>query len=165
MRLIKLTASTFLLATLLFAATGCMKNADKRITREFVNTGIVLSGAQQTPAVPTTALGSMNVFYTRETRTLSYTFNWSGLAGNVTALRIHGPSPTGFVGGVIQTLSTSSIVRCPTINNTTCGSFSGTLFVDGVVVKENDLLNGFFYLNVVTGSYPNGELRGQITFQ
>ncbi len=165
MRLIKLTASTFLLATLFFGTTGCMKNADKRITREFVNTGIVLSGAQETPAVPSTALGTMNVFYSRETRTLSYTLNWSGLTGNVAAMHIHGLSPTGFIAGIVQTFSTSSIVRCPTINNTTCGSFSGTLFVDGVVVKENDLLNGFYYLNIHTAAYPGGEIRGQITFQ
>lgn len=165
MRLIKLTALPFLLAALFIGSTGCMKNADKRISREFVNTGIVLSGAQETPSVPSSAVGTMDVFYTRETRILSYNLKWSGLTGNVAAMHIHGLGPTGFIAGIVQTFSTSSIVRCPTINNTTCGSFSGTLFVDGVVVKENDLLNGFYYLNIHTAAYPGGEIRGQITFQ
>ena len=56
-------------------------------------------------------------------------------------------------------------VRCPTISNTTCGTYTGTLLADGVVVKEDDLLNGVYYINIHTAAYPNGEIRGQIRFQ
>lgn len=164
MRLTKLTAFTFLSFVFLFGFSGCMKNADKRITREFVNNNIVLSGAQETPPNAATAVGSMDVFYTRETRTLTYTIRWSGLTGNVTAMHIHGQSPSGYIAGVFQTFSIANIVRCPTFTTTTCGTYTGTLFVDGVTIKEDNLLNGFYYVNIHTAANPGGEIRGQISF-
>jgi hypothetical protein len=37
--------------------------------------------------------------------------------------------------------------------------------VDGVAVREEDLLNGMYYINIHTATYPGGEIRGQIVFQ
>ena len=165
MKLIKLTALTSLLFALVLGITSCEKNAEKKKTTDYEKTDIVMSGAQETPATPTTALGTMDVFYTKETRILTYTVRWSGLTGSVAAMHIHGLAPTGFLAPVVQTFTTSAIVRCPTISNTTCGTYTGTLLADGVVVKEDDLLNGVYYINIHTAAYPNGEIRGQIRFQ
>jgi len=165
MKLIKLTALTSFIFVLLIGFTGCMKYADKRISRDFVKSGIFMSGARKTPPNAATATGTLDVFYTRETRLLSYTVRWSGLTGNVAAMHIHGLAPSGFIAGVFQTFTIASIVKCPNNATTTCGSYSGTLLVDGVAVKENDLLNGFYYVNIHTAANPGGEIRGQIRFQ
>lgn len=176
MKLIRLTAAPLLFVSL-FVLTSCEKNADKKIQTDFAKSGIVLSGAQEVPAVPSSALGSMDVFYTKETRILSYTVSWSGLSDSVLLMHIHAVAPTGFAAGVLQNIVTTSNSIFPQKTSgkftfAKSGKLSGTLFVDGVVVKEADLLNGFYYMNIHTngvnpngGTYSGGEIRGQITFQ
>ncbi|MES1225442.1 MAG: CHRD domain-containing protein [Bacteroidota bacterium] len=79
-------------------------------------------------------------------------------------MHIHGLAPTGFAAGVVQTILGGT--ANPTLFPANNGKYSGTLLVDGVVVKEADLLNGLYYMNIHTPSpyYPSGEIRGQITF-
>lgn len=165
MKLLKLTAIPLFIFISLLALSSCESDSEMKKVTDFSKQGIVLSGAQETPAVPTTALGTMDVFYTKETRILTYTVNWSGLTGPVTAAHIHGLAPTGYPAAVVQTFALTAIVRCPTISNTTCGTYKGTFLVDGVVVKEEDLLNGMYYVNIHTNTYGAGEIRGQIRFQ
>ncbi len=166
MKLIKLTASSLLLFGFVLGFSSCERDAEQKIVTDFAKSGIILNGANETPATPTTALGTMDVFYTRETRILSYTVNWSGLTGPVTVMHIHGLAPTGFAAGVVQNIIT------PTNGIFTPGSafgatskVSGTLLVDGVAVKEENLLNGLYYMNIHTATYPGGEIRAQIRFQ
>lgn len=169
MKLIKLTALMSLLFVLVLSMTSCEKNAEKRQTTEYEKTGIVMSGAQETPAVPSPALGTMDVLYSKETRTLTYKVTWSGLTDSLSAMHIHGLAPTGFAAGVIQNIvaASSSIFPQRTSGKYTflkSGSISGTLLADGVAVKEQDILNGVYYMNIHTPAYPGGEIRGQITF-
>jgi hypothetical protein len=145
--------------------SSCEPDAEQKRVTDFQKNDIILSGAQETPAVPSTAIGKMNVYYTKETRTLTYSVSWSGLTGPVTAMHIHGLAPTGYAVGVVQTFTIANIVRCPASPTTACGSYSGTFQVDGFVVKEQDLLNGMYYVNIHTAAYPGGEIRGQIRFQ
>ncbi len=112
----------------------------------------------------------MDVFYSKETRTLSYTVNWSGLTDSVLLMHIHGLAPTGFAAGVVQNIVTASngIFPQKTSGKYTyakTGKLSGTLLVDGLAVKEEDLLNGQYYMNIHTSVYTGGEIRGQIWFQ
>ncbi|MBI5371724.1 MAG: CHRD domain-containing protein [Sphingobacteriales bacterium] len=165
MKLIKLTALSLLLTGSLFIISSCESDAELRRTSDYSKTGIMLTGANETPATPTTALGTLDVSYTKSSKILSYTINWSGLTGPVTAAHIHGLAPTGYAAGVLQSFSTSAIVKCPTVSNTSCGTYKGTLLVDGVVVKEDNLLNGMYYVNLHTATYPAGEIRAQIRFQ
>lgn len=166
MKLLKLTILSFVLFCSALFLSSCEPDAEMKRTTDFEKKGIVMSGAQELPPNNTsTALGNMDVFYTKDTRTLTFSFNWSGLTGPVTAMHIHGLAPTGYATGVVQTLSTSGIIRCSSSSTTACGRFSGTMQVDGFVVKEEDLLNGMYYINIHTAAFPGGEIRGQIKFQ
>jgi hypothetical protein len=165
MKLPRLTAFSTCLLILLFALGSCEPDSEMKKVTEYSKTGIVLSGAQETPPVTSAALGTMDVFYSKETRILNYTINWSGLTGAVTAAHIHGLAPTGYPAPVVQTFSLNAISKCPTISITSCGTYKGTMLVDGVIVKEEDLLNGMYYVNIHTAANPGGEIRGQIRFQ
>ncbi|MBL0232347.1 MAG: CHRD domain-containing protein [Chitinophagaceae bacterium] len=170
MKLIKLTALPFIVLGSLVVLSSCESDAELKKTTDFQKTGIVMSGAKETPAVPSAAIGKLDVFYTRETRTLSYTVTWSGLTDSVNAMHIHGLAPEGYAAGIVQNIvaTSNSIFAQKTSGKYTyakSGTLSGTLLVDGTVIKENDLLNGQYYLNIHTSVYPGGEIRGQITFQ
>ena len=177
MKLIKLTASSLLLFCFVLSFSSCERDAEQKIVTDFSKSGIVLTGANEVPAVPSPALGTMDVYYTRETRILSYTVNWSGLTDSVLLMHIHGLAPTGFAAGVIQTIigTSNSIFPQKTSGKYTfakTGTLSGTLLIDGVAVKEENLLNGQYYMNIHTnginpngGTYSGGEIRGQIRFQ
>jgi hypothetical protein len=167
MKLIKLSALTSLLFVFVFGMTSCEKNAEKKKTTDYEKKGIILTGAQETPANISTALGTMDVFYTRDTRILTWSVTWSGLTGPVALMHIHGLAPAGYAAGVVQNIITASN-GLATPNATlypATGKFSGTTLVDGSIIKEADLLNGFYYMNIHTATYPGGEIRGQIVFQ
>ncbi|MCY7309711.1 MAG: CHRD domain-containing protein [Bacteroidota bacterium] len=169
MKLIKLTVLTSLLFVLVFSMTSCEKNAEKRTTTDYEKTGIILSGAQETPAVPSPALGTMDVRYSKETRTLTYKVTWSGLTDSVSLIHIHGLAPSGFAAGIVQNIVHTSNSIFPQRTNgrftfLRSGTISGTLLADGVAVKEQDILNGVYYMNIHTPAYPGGEIRGQINF-
>lgn len=165
MKLLKLTVLPITLFSSLLFLNSCESTAEKERVTDYSKTGIVMSGAQEIPANASTALGKLDVFYTKDTRTLTYNFSWSGLTGPVTAFHIHGIAPSGFSTSVVQTFTLANIVRCSASGTTACGSYSGSFQVDGVVVKEQDLLNGMYYVNVHTSTFPGGEIRGQIKFQ
>ena len=170
MKLFKLTALSLLLFGFAVGITSCVKNDETKKVTNYQKSGIVLSGAQETPVVPSTSLGTMDVFYSKETRILTYTVRWSGLSDSVLLMHIHGLGPTGFAAGVVQNIVTASngIFNQKTSGKFTfakSGTLSGSLLMDGVLVKEEDLLNGMYYMNIHTSVYPGGEIRGQIRFQ
>jgi hypothetical protein len=170
MKWLRLTAYSFLVSALLLSFTSCEKNAEKNKTISYERKDIPLTGAQETPAVPSAALGSMDVSYNKETRLLSYTVRWAGLTDSVSLMHIHGLAPVGFPAPIVQNIihTSNSIFPQKTSGKYTyskSGTVSGVLLADGVFVKEQDILNGMFYMNIHTPVYPNGEIRGQIVFQ
>ena len=163
---IRLTAFPLFICISLLALTSCERDAEQKKTTDYQKKGIALTGAQETPAVTTPALGLMDVFYSKETRVLTYSVTWSGLSGSVTAMHVHGLAPTGYAAGIVQNIITSSGgLATPGSAYGVTGKFSGSLFVDGVAIKEDDLLNGMYYINIHTAANPGGEIRGQIVFQ
>jgi hypothetical protein len=169
MKLIKLTVLPLLFVSLV-TFNSCESDEELQKVTDFSKTGIALTGAQEVPAVPSPALGTMDVFYSKSTRVLTYKVNWSGLTDSVLLMHIHGSAPIGFAAGVLQNIVTASNSIFPqktsgkfTYSKT--GTLSGTLLVDGVAIKEADLLNGLYYMNIHTTPFPSGEIRGQITFQ
>lgn len=163
MKLIKLTALPLIIFASLLVLSSCEPDSELKKTMEYRKNDIPITGSNVVPANGSAALGKLNVFYNRETRLLTYSFNWSGLAANPSGIGIYGLAPAGFAVSPttpIQTISTSGTVAAT-------GTKSGNLLVDGFAVKEQDLLNGLYYLLIRTNNttYPVGEIRAQIVFQ
>ena len=117
---------------------------------------IQLTSAQEVPANNSTASGTADVTYNRETKMLSYTVNYSGLTGNATMAHIHGTAAKGANAGVKKDLGN-------VLQKATSGSFTDSVQI-GNEIKEDSLLSGFYYFNIHTAKNPAGEIRGQIEF-
>jgi hypothetical protein len=151
----KLTALSFLLVCTLIL-TSCEKDFDQTKIEQFSKSGIVMSAKNEVPTNSSTATGILNVSYSRANRILYYDFTWTGLTGNATLMHIHGQAPAGYTTGVFQ-----GFFGFPT---TPSGSFKGSLLIDNITIKEENLLNGLYYVNIHTAANPGGEIKGQITF-
>jgi hypothetical protein len=156
-----------------FFLQSCEKDGDQ--TRLFINDTIRLTGAQSVPPNALTGTGTMRASYNRETKTLNYIINWTNLTDSVRAIHIHGLADAGFIAlpapsgmypnGIVQNNTTG--FQLTSARN---GSFAGSLFVDGTVIRETDLLAGKFYVDIHTKTAPytptgQAEVRGQITFR
>ncbi len=119
-----------------------------------VQNGIALTGQQEVPPVATTGSGQLHLRYIKSTRTITYTIIWNGLTSNVTAIKFNGPASPGSVA--------KPVIELTGFPTGTTGSVSGDVTVDEA--KVNDLLNDKWYLNIHTTKFPNGEIRGQVTF-
>jgi len=173
MKWIKLTAYSLFLFSFLLSITACEKEDEKKKQTDYSRGDIILSGAQETPANPSTATGTMYVFYSKTTKMLNYTVTWNGLTDSVENMHIHGVAPAGYAANPVQNIVINSTPPTTLYPQKTSGKYtfgksgtiSNSLFVDGVTVKEVDLLNGLYYLNIHTKTYAGGEIRGQIVFQ
>ncbi|HET9746441.1 MAG TPA: CHRD domain-containing protein [Chitinophagaceae bacterium] len=152
MRLPGLTAFFMSLSILFFVSCKSTEEVEKE--NIYLGNALPMTGAQETPPVTTSATGSIDANYNRLSRTLSYKISFSGLSGNATAAHIHGLGEAGVTAGVVQTF-----VGFPAA---TSGTYSGTLLVDGVKIKEEDILAGRYYANIHTAARPAGEIRGQL---
>jgi hypothetical protein len=174
MRLLKLTALSCILFAVMISFNSCEKEAEKKKNIEYVKTGIPMTGAQEAaPFNVSPAIGSLDVNYNKSTKTLTYKVTWQGLTDTIVGMHIHGLAPVGYNAPIVQSILTTKNEAVFPFRG---GSYSGTLNVDGVVVKEENLLNGFYYLNIHTqgivpgltppnNRYTGGEIRGQIKFQ
>jgi len=164
---IKLTALPIIIFSAIIVLGSCNRK-DRENASTFSKSGIVMNAAQENNAANTsTAVGTLSVTYNKGSKILAYNFSWSGLTGPVTASHIHGLASAGFNAGIFQTFTLGQIVPCKVggvAGPTSCGSYSGNLFIDGYAIKEQDLLNGMYYVNIHTAAYGGGEIRGQITF-
>ena len=152
MRLPKLTA--LLLSLPVFILLSC-KDDTEEVERENIYYGtITMTGAQETPPITSPATGTINANYNRFTKTLSYTVTFSGLVDSAVAAHIHGLGEPGVLAPVLQTFS--SFPRRKQ------GSYSGSLFIDGVKFTEEYLLGGRYYINIHSKTFGNGEIRGQL---
>ncbi|GAB3824563.1 CHRD domain-containing protein [Hymenobacter jeollabukensis] len=114
--------------------------------------GAQLSGAQEVPAVTTTARGvaSFTLNATRDTLFLTAAFN--GLSGPITQAHVH-DGARGVAGPVVTNLL--QFVQ----GNRMQGFLTGT---DIDRAKLSKYLRGEYYINVHTAANPGGEIRGQI---
>ena len=139
------------------AIVSCSKDDDEN-TNIVARKGIPLSGDQEVPVRTTTASGTVDISYDKSTRMLTYTVNWSGLSTNPTGSHIHGSAARGVNAGIKHDFFSL-------VPKTMSGTFSNSFMVDGVAIKEDSLLNGFYYMNFHTTTYPGGEIRGQLEFK
>ena len=170
-----------------FVLSSCQKDYQSIDPNVHSNKGIPMNGSQVVPANASTATGTLDVVYVRGNHTLTYTITWTGLSGppaggasaaptpgaTYPAIGIYGladpgfqafpyppQQPTGlsnFPNGVAQTITSGFPAA-------TSGTYSGSLYVDDVLIKESDILNGKFYVQIRTAAFPNGQIRGQIYF-
>ena len=126
---------------------------DEVVTKE----GLLLEGSQEVPAKNTKACGTLDVSYNKTTKILTYTITWTDLSGTPVGSHIHGIAPRGVNAGIKHDFTAL-------LPKTTSGKFTNTVLVDEVAIKEKDLLNGLYYLNIHTPLNPGGEIRGQIEF-
>ena len=117
--------------------------------------GAQLTGAQEAPAVTTTARGvaSFTLNATRDTMFITAAFN--GLSGAITAAHVH-DGARGVAGGVVTNLI--QFVQ----GNRMQGFLTGT---DLSPARISKYLRGEYYINVHTAANPNGEIRGQIELE
>ncbi|SEI37866.1 CHRD domain-containing protein [Dyadobacter sp. SG02] len=119
--------------------------------------GLPLEGSQQVPGVPTSATGTVDVMYNKSTKLLSYFIKWKDLVSTPTGSHIHGIAPRG-ANAPIQHDFFANFPR------DLSGEYSNSVLVDGVKIKEAELLNGLYYFNIHNVIRPGGEIRAQIEF-
>ena len=115
-----------------------------------------LTSAQEVPANDSKGTGTADVTYNKDTKTLSYKVDYSGLTGDATMAHIHGPAPKGQNAGPAHDLT-------PVLKKSASGSFTDSVMI-GEKIKEDSLLSGFYYINIHTKKNPGGEIRAQIEF-
>ena len=148
----KLTA--FLLALPMIFIMSCKSTEELEKENIYYGKGLTMSGSQETPPISTSATGTVDAEYNRLTRILSYKVTFSGLTDSATAAHIHGLGEAGVAAPVVQTFTGFPRLKA--------GSYSGTFFVDGIKIKEEDILANRYYINIHSKVFPNGELRTQL---
>lgn len=138
------------LPLLLLALVACAP------TTQGTTTEVSLSGAQEVPAVETSAMGTATATLAGSTLTVAGEF--SGLSSSQVEVagssgHIH-QAPAGSNGDVIFPLEVTSA-------DSMSGTFSLSTELDAEQVTAYNA--GEFYINFHTETNPGGELRGQIT--
>jgi len=146
------TTMALLAVSTAYLLASCDKEDDDIDDQTYTISGNA-SGAQETPAVTTSATGTLTGSYNARTNLLTYNITWTGLSGNVSAAHFHGPALVGVAANPIHDISITT--------NGVTGSASGSLTLADST--ETHLLNGRLYYNLHTVLRPAGEIRGQVT--
>ena len=134
-----------LLAIALVSSCASNTGPDKNPEVKFKAT---LSGANEIPPVTTSATGTMEGTYNKDSKTLAYTITFAGL----TPVAAHFHNASTFMNGpVVKDLGR------PTGN-----TYNGTVTL--TQKEENDLFSGNWYVNLHTTARPAGEIRGNLAF-
>lgn len=118
--------------------------------------GIALKGSEEVPPVTQSGYGTLDVSYDKSSKTLKYTANWYELSDTASMMHFHGPADKGTNAGVIYPITEFTHGKS--------GTATGTVKLDGVKLKEEELLGGKWYFNIHTKTHPAGEIRGQVIF-
>lgn len=143
-----LKKATFGLLCLSLLTTACKKKSDDPAPSDDVITlkQSKLSGANESPAVTTTASGTVEGSLDKTTNKLTYKISYSNLTP--TAMHIH----TGFAG-------TAGAVAVDLGVPTSSPAQATITLTDA---QKADLLAGKMYVNIHTSANAGGELRAQI---
>ena len=111
-----------------------------------------LNGAQEVPPTGSTATGSGIVVLNQAQTMITVNLNFTGLAANATMAHIHAPGAPG--------VSAPIIIPLTGFPAATSGTYSNSFAITPTQVSQ--LQNGLCYLNIHNGTFPNGEIRGQL---
>lgn len=145
-----------LVAICSLALCACKKDCKDRCV--ISKSGLSMSGSQEVPARGTAASGRIKVSYNKCDKTLEYTVSWKDLTGLPIGAHIHGTAPRG----VNAPIKHDFAALIPKVSS---GTFTNSVIVDGIAIKEDSLMAGFYYINIHTPKFPGGEIRGQIEFE
>jgi len=111
-----------------------------------------LSGAQEVPANVSTAKGFGVVTLTNNETQIYVSLVFAGLGSNQTAAHIHSPGAPGVNAPILFNIGSSGM---------TTGVFIPLTFTV-TPAQVADLKAGLWYFNVLSTTFPGGEIRGQI---
>jgi hypothetical protein len=115
--------------------------------------GATLTGAAERPTpVATAATGTATLSLNDVTGAWTLTGSFSGLSSGANNAHIHGAADANNVASALVTLTFPN------------GATSGTLTGSGTftAAQMGQLAGQLFYVNVHSGNFPNGEIRGQL---
>jgi len=138
---------SLLLAALaaLTLATACKKDEDTPTPALMQVTG-TFSGANETPAVTTSATGNVSATYNKTTKILAYTVTYAGLTPTMGHFHIGAPGVAGPVVITFPYLAYSPITGSTLLSQ----------------VQEDALLAGNMYANLHTATNTGGEIRANV---
>ncbi|MFN2493909.1 MAG: PQQ-dependent sugar dehydrogenase [Pyrinomonadaceae bacterium] len=105
-----------------------------------------LTGAQEVPPTSSTATGTATLVLSPDEKTARTSLNFSALSSAQTDAHIHGPAAAGVVGPVLFSIPPGQV---------------SDFQINLNPAQVQHLKNGLFYINVHSGLFPNGEIRGQ----
>ena len=159
MKALKSLAVVLVLTSLLIS---CEKWKDlfhkKEEKKVYTAENLPMSGLQENPQRETLAKGSIDALYDNESKMLNFTVKWQDLTGIPVGSHIHGPAAKGVNAGIKYDFFSIFPKQL-------AGTFSNSVIVDGVAIKEDSLITGFYYINIHTPKFPGGEIRGQLEFK
>ena len=132
--------------------SACDKDDDDDMPKAKYSISGTASGAQEVPAVTTSASATLSGSYDTVAKTLDYTINWTGLSGDATMAHFHGPALAGENAPPIETLTITT--------NGTNGTARATITASAVLHAA--LMAGKVYYNIHTAANPDGEIRSQV---
>lgn len=112
----------------------------------------ILNGATEVPPTDSRGTGYFTAVYRPSTKVLEYRLNLVGLSGPVTMAYLHGPAAPGENAQQVAPINIPLYADRSTVD-------------DGVTLTEQqaaEVVAGRWYVNVMTGKFPDGEIRGQI---
>jgi hypothetical protein len=113
-----------------------------------------LTGAQEVPAVATTATGYARIVVNESTGALTYTVVFNGLSSSQTASHIHAPGAIGATAGVA--------INFGAVGGTS-GTIPGSTSITPTQLAQLRAHQG--YVNVHSVNFSGGEIRGQLGVQ
>lgn len=137
------------IAFLILFSTQCSKY--KGETEKYAVDGSA-NGMQVVPASLSAATASLEGDYNSSNNTLTGTLSWTGLSGAPTAIHLHGFAQPGR-NNIYQFV----LIKVPAVA-------SGSMIFQSIFTEaqEESLINGYYYYDIHTAAFPNGEIRGQI---
>lgn len=139
----KLLAGMAVMTCMILPATGNAATIDLTA---------ILEASQEVPPTGSTATGSGSMTFDDVTNQLSWEIIFNGLTAPASGAHFHGPAPIGNNAGVQVNIGAISGLTSPMI---------GSVAINRA--QAIDLLDGLWYINLHTSTFPGGEIRGQVS--
>ena len=137
----------------LLVISSCDKDDDDDNNNTILFSG-TMSGANEVPAVSSTAAGSVSGSFDVNSKILTITVTYTGLSTAITIWHVH-KGAVGVSGPPVAGLNYGTMGASPFTWS------SGALDA----AMEADLMNNLWYVNIHTVDHGGGEIRGQLAKQ